>query len=399
MNKELEYILSAAAVRDRTKKLYDLTLEDKTSFKVNIDKIDEVTSYVLEVIKDNYPTLEIPFHSRWGHFQVGDVDRNSKLNQKIANVDPIERARIKLDLVITSVLLDAGAGPAWSFDEDGEIFTRSEGLGVASWHMFMNRAFSSDETLKADAKALTSITPEQIEKAFQVTPKNPLVAAEGRANLLKSLGECVASKPEVFKDARPGNIIDHMIEKFGMKFAATDLLEAVLINFGDIWPSRLKKDGINLGDVWHHPLLGDADSLESLVPFHKLSQWLTYSLIEPIEEAGVNVHSASNMTGLAEYRNGGLLIDTGLIELKDKSLMDVAHKPNSEVIIEWRALTVSLLDIIGDKVRAQLNFTADEFPLAKVLEGGTWWAGRKIAATLRKDMSPPLKLDSDGTVF
>jgi hypothetical protein len=105
------------------------------------------------------------------------------------------------------------------------------------------------------------------------------------------------------------------------------------------------------------------------------------------------------MTGLAEYRNGGLILDTGLITLKNSENFNVAHKPDSEIIIEWRALTIVLLDKIADIIRKKLGFSLDEFPLAKVLEGGTWWAGRKVAKSLREDSSPPLKLDSDGTVF
>jgi hypothetical protein len=37
-------------------------------------------------------------------------------------------------------------------------------------------------------------------------------------------------------------------------------------------------------------------------------------------------------------------------------------------------------------------------PLAAILEGGTWAAGRRIAETLRGG-APPLTIDSDGTVF
>lgn len=399
MNKDIDYILSARAVRERTAKLFELTIEGKTNFEYHEEKLQEVSNIVLEVIKENYPDLKIPFHSRWGHFQVGDIDRNSKLDSELSSLDKMEKARTKLDLVITSVLLDAGAGPSWSFDEEGKSFNRSEGLGVASWHMFMDGAFSTDSSKRVDATKLMNISGKDIEKAFQVTSSNPLVGVEGRAGLLASLGKCINSKSEVFEGGRPGNILDYMKSKHGMEFAATDLLKAVLTHFGDIWPSRIKVDGVSLGDVWSHPALGEKDDLNSLVPFHKLSQWLTYSLIEPFVEAGFTVHSVNNMTGLAEYRNGGLLIDSGLITLRDSKMMDVAHKPDSEIIIEWRALTVSLLDKIADIIRKELNFTEDEFPLAKVLEGGTWWAGRKLAKEKRVDLSPPLKLDSDGTVF
>ena len=399
MNEKIDYLLSPKAIREQTYKIYELAKEGKTNFYVNEDKLNDVASYVLEVIKDNYPDLKIPFHSRWGHFQVGNIDRNSKLNALIKDEDALEKARIKLDLVITSVLLDAGAGPTWKYIEDEKEYNRSEGLGVASWHMFMNSYFSSDESLKADGEKLKQITAQDIETAFQVGENNSLVGAQGRANLIKSLGECVISKPEVFKDGRPGNIIDYMIEKHGKKFEAQQLLKAVLLHFGDIWPARIKMEGISLGDVWHHSLLGDKNDLNALIPFHKLSQWLTYSLIEPIVEAGIDVTDVDKMTGLAEYRNGGLLVDMDLIGLRDKSLMQKSHKPDSELIIEWRALTVTFLDKIADIIREKLGFSSSDFPLAKVLEGGTWWAGRRVAKEKREDSSPPLKLDSDGTVF
>ena len=395
---EVKYLLSPNAIRERTKKIYKAALEGKTHFKINEDKLALVTPYVINVIKENYPDLNIPFHSRWGHFKPGGIDRAAQFREQLTD-DKIEIARKMLDLVITSVLLDAGAGPLWKYNENGTKINRSEGLGVASFHMFMSGAFSSDGSQIANGQGLQKITPTDIKQHFQVSDDNPLVGVEGRANLLKSLGDCVISKPEVFKDARPGNIIDHMISNYGEKFKASDLLYNVLLHFGDIWPARIKKDGISLGDVWSHSLLGEKETFESLVPIHKLSQWLTYSLIEPIMDAGINVTDVDGLTGLAEYRNGGLFVDLGALELRDPSLYEKAHLPSSELIIEWRALTLQLLDQIGEQVQNELGFTSNEFPLAKVLEGGTWWAGRKIAASKRSDNSPPIKIESDGTVF
>ncbi len=67
--------------------------------------------------------------------------------------------------------------------------------------------------------------------------------------------------------------------------------------------------------------------------------------------------------------------------------------------MEWRALTVALLDRLADMVRTRLGRDAASFPLAKVLQGGTWAAGRAIARARRPDGSPPIKVISDGTVF
>jgi hypothetical protein len=68
-------------------------------------------------------------------------------------------------------------------------------------------------------------------------------------------------------------------------------------------------------------------------------------------------------------------------------------------IIEWRALTVALLDELAPLVRARLGHSAATLPLACILEGGTWAAGRAIARHLRAGGAPPLNIDSDGTVF
>ncbi|WP_374077500.1 DUF1688 family protein [Bdellovibrio bacteriovorus] len=189
-------------------------------------------------------------------------------------------------------------------------------------------------------------------------------------------------------------MVDYLHNRYGKKITGPQVLRAVLDGLGEIWPGRVKVGGVNLGDIWSYSKVPGG-----LAAFHKLSQWMSYSLMEPLMEAGFELVEVEKLTGLAEYRNGGLLLDLGLITLKDAKLIEQSHRPDSELIIEWRGLTVSLLDRIGDKVRMKLNKSDSEFPLAKVLEGGTWWAGRKAAKALRADSSPPLKIESDGTVF
>jgi hypothetical protein len=135
------------------------------------------------------------------------------------------------------------------------------------------------------------------------------------------------------------------------------------------------------------------------VPFHKLSQWLVYSLIEPLAASGFAITGIDGLTGLAEYRNGGLFIDTGVIVPRDPGLPRRTLDPFAEEIVEWRALTIALLDLLAERVRERLGLTSAEFPLARVLEGGSWAAGREIAAERRPDGAPPLRIASDGTVF
>ncbi len=397
LEKDLDFLLSPLAIRQSAEAILELTKNGKTNFTYHPQKLDEVADFVIEVIKDNYPTLKVPFHSRWGHFRPGGIDRVAKfLDPKIKDLDPLEKARVKLDLVITSVLLDAGAGESWSYfeKESGQTFNRSEGLGLASFYLFLNGSLSENGRLQATAKGLQSLSLEKLNETFQVSATNPLIGTEGRLLLLSNLGKTIEAKKNIFASGRPGAMIDYLENRYGKTLTGAQLLRAVLDGLGEIWPGRIKIAGINLGDIWAYEKVPGG-----LAAFHKLSQWMTYSLCEPLEEAGFVINEIEKLTGLAEYRNGGLLIDRGLISVVDKNHLTALHRPESELIIEWRGLTIALLDRIGESVQKKLNMSAADFPLAKVLEGGTWWAGRKAAKSLRADGSPPLKIASDGTVF
>jgi len=221
--------------------------------------------------------------------------------------------------------------------------------------------------------------------------------------LLRALGERVAANPAVFArhdEARPGGLFDHLAALAnGGTIAAPVILSALLHQFGPIWPSRLTLDGVALSDCWRHPSLEVAGPTNGLVPLHKLSQWLAYSLIEPLQQAGIVVTDIDGLTGLAEYRNGGLFVDTGVLALRDAGEAAREHDVGVPLVVEWRALTVALLDRLAASMRAKLHMDAQSLPLAKVLEGGTWAAGRAIARECRPDGSPPIKVVSDGTVF
>jgi hypothetical protein len=177
------------------------------------------------------------------------------------------------------------------------------------------------------------------------------------------------------------------------------VLDVLLTHLGGIWPGRIEIAGVQLGDCWRHPAIRRADATDGLMPLHKLSQWLAYSLIEPLEAAGIRVVDVDDLTGLAEYRNGGLFVDIGVLRLADPDAADNLHAVDSPLVVGWRAMTVALLDCLAPLVRERLGLTAEEFPLARLLEGGSWAAGRRIARERRPDGGPPLRVSSDGTVF
>ena len=394
-------LLKPAVIRERAQEMLQLGLDGRLShFTVHPERLEACADYVLATIRKNYPTLEIPFHARWRHFFVAGTDRWRALDEAAGFADAGARGRAAYDLAIVSVLLDAGAGPAWRYRDalTGEFIARSEGLALASLDMFAAGLFSGDpaDPLRVDSAALKRLDAAALAEGFQAGPDNPLVSLEGRAALLNRLGE------ELEKHGldRPGGLFDRLFAAAeGGTLRASYILSQVLEVLGGIWPSRLSYAGIPLGDSWKHPLIAQGSITAGIVPFHKLSQWLSYSLIEPLQWAGIEVVDIDELTGLPEYRNGGLFLDLGVIALKQEEDRSGAHAVGSELVVEWRALTVALLDRIGELVRERLGLTREQLPLAKVLEGGTWAAGRRIAAEKREGGGPPLTIVSDGTVF
>ena len=373
---------------------------DLTHFDVRTDRLPAAAGIVADVTRRRYPDLAVPPHSRWRHFEIGGADRWAALSR---GLNPDERARAALDLVIPSVLLDAGAGDGWRYREavTGREYARSEGLAVASFAMFATGLFSSDPArpLRADARGLRSCSAERLTEAFQAGPGNRLEGMEGRAGLLRALGHAIEARPDLFgSPPRVGGLYDRF-RALPAPPGAADVLETLLDAFHPIWPDRIVVDGAGLGDVWYHGSLRRDDRTDRLVPFHKLTQWLAYSLIEPLAGAGVPVRDSQELTGLAEYRNGGLFIDAGVLAPRDTEIFAAEHPPDSETIVEWRALTVGLLDRLAPLVRDQLGLDETQLPLAGLLEGGTWAAGRELAHRARAGGGPPIRLASDGTVF
>jgi hypothetical protein len=401
----LEYLRSPRAVRERCRAVLEHVLAGRSAiFSVDLGRLGVAVRLTREAIESAYSDpLDIPVHSRVNHFRVGGRDRLSELEGRLGSA--LDRARALTDLVVTSVLLDAGAGPDFCYVEAGTGIEarRSEGLALASYHCFANGVFSSDpaQPYRADAEGLARVTSEVLGQAFQVRLDNPLVGLEGRAALLRKLGAVLAAAPSAFgRQARVGGLCDALMAQADSqgRLPAARILVSVIEALGSIWPPRTQRFAVELGDVWPHPGAGGADPSSGLVPLHKLSQWLSYSLIHPLSVAGIEVVEPDALTGLAEYRNGGLFIDTGVIVARDSAVFRESHEASSELVVEWRALTVALLDRLAEELRRDLGLDAARLPLGKVLEGGTWAAGRKLATDRRRG-APPFTVQSDGTLF
>ncbi|PVI06678.1 DUF1688-domain-containing protein [Periconia macrospinosa] len=429
MDEKVKYLLSLDAVRERAKLVGKAAEAGKLShFDVHEDRLKEVATFVTNVIKRDYGPDKfdtIPPHGRWQHFEVGNVPRIADvLDQWKSNgADDLEITRRLIDLFFVSVLLDAGAGDHWRYIEPGtkQKYERSEGIAVASLYMFKNLDFASTKDEKApivDGKGLEQLSTAALARGFQISESNPILGLDSRADLLRGLGKSLLSQPKVFGETgRPGNVVDYLRStssdpsKLSVK-TFWGILQTLLI---PVWPKdRTTVNGQSIGDAWPLSTLEKnatspaKDETERIQPFHKLTQWLAYSLMVPFQRIlGAEWTEAGSLTALPEYRNGGLFVDLGVLSLKkdalDKGLKASGHdlpqfKAEDDVIVEWRAMTLVLIDKLHGMVLEEMGGVP--LTMAQLLEAGTWKSGREIAAKKRPETkSSPIIIESDGTVF
>ncbi|KAF1996413.1 DUF1688-domain-containing protein [Amniculicola lignicola CBS 123094] len=433
------YLRSIYSVRERTKLVLEKAKKNQLKhFVVDMTKFQETAAYVVSIIKRDYAPdyASIPPHGRWQHFEVGGRPRIDQLMQSWpSSVDSQERTRRLIDLFLVSVLLDAGAGTKWQYKskESGRIYRRSEGLAVASLEMFKAGIFSSDanEPCQVDSTALKRLDVSTMARGLQVSDSNPIDGLEGRTGLLQRLGDALQNQEVFGLEARPGNMLDYLLSHPSTQASSVPIVplpvfwDVLMESLIPIWPaSRTQIDGISIGDAWPCSVMPSHPThpWENIVPFHKLTQWLCYSLMVPMNKL-LHVHfpGAELMTGLPEYRNGGLFIDTGLLtlkpddakrglaqyqrnsQLKGQPSMEVVpmFTADDDVIVEWRAVTVGFLDELLTEVNSLLHLAGrNKLTLAQMLEAGSWKGGREIAEVSRPNTKePPIMILSDGTVF
>jgi hypothetical protein len=236
----VNYLLSPQAIRDRSRRLFDLACGDQLNhFRCDLEQLPAVADYVIQVMQTQYPDGNIPVHSRWRHFEIEGESRLTLLEPALSRLDVLEQARLKVDLAIVSVLLDAGAGADWCYREPGTGLAcqRSEGLAMASFHSFRAGLFSSDaeRPWQADAVGLSQITADSLAQAFQVNDQNPLVGIAGRAALLQTLGQVLQQNPTYFgcDTPRPGGLVDYWLQIADADtIAASTLLTTILRSLG-----------------------------------------------------------------------------------------------------------------------------------------------------------------------
>ncbi|KAI8977928.1 hypothetical protein BDB01DRAFT_852758 [Pilobolus umbonatus] len=417
--------------RDRCFKVQEAANRNKLNhFDVDHSKLDEMVKIVISLIKRDYDSpSDIPQYSRWRHFDIGGRSRLQTLIQTWTSLgqDNLEQTRKLIDILVIACLMDIKPCQTWCYTEKstGRSFKRKDGIAIAILEMYINGVFSSDNTQphRVDSKALCHLSLDTLCHHLQFNEHNSFVGIEERLEVLNHLGYVLQNRPDYFgKDAqRPGNLMDYLLNhKNTIKtkkgpLISIETLWPVVMEMGELWAAENNLGGTkNLGDVWPCKAIlspnASPDSTDHFIPFHKLSQWIVYSIMEPMEKLlGATIEGTDLLTPLPDYCNGGLLIDIGFITLKpaeyERGIRNyhtnslLPHQPKVEVapmfdmsdpvVIEWRALTVAYLDIVADRVRHTFRLSKKSLSLSQLLQGGTWSAGRELAEISRPNTHEP----------
>ncbi|KAI8814896.1 hypothetical protein BJ742DRAFT_864847 [Cladochytrium replicatum] len=302
----------------------------------------------------------------WPPASTTKADRIAKLvaHWTSDGFDTLEIVRKLLDLPVHPISI--WAGDRWSYRSvhpisiwagdnvaasafEVPVYRRSEGIAIASLDWFLSGAFSSSpsDPHRVDAVKLQSITEIDLLCAFQVDEHtNRLICARGRTQLLNRLGAACAEYRNMldFLLAHPSTTRSNS----NPLIPVSALWGVVIDGLSSVWPpTRTSLNGIPMSDMWPYRALAtivgidpsdastdDAKLAQIVVPFKKLSQWLTYSLMEPITHyLTAELSGIESMTGLAEYRNGGLFSDCGVLSLgvlQDQSTRNAKHAKADE---------------------------------------------------------------------
>src|SRR5436190_14885756 len=92
-------LLNAEAVRMRAYRMLTLGLDGQLPyFRVELGKLDAAADLVVATTHEAYPTLAVPFHSRWRHFVVRGENRYDTFRRTARPLDRFAQARAAFDL-------------------------------------------------------------------------------------------------------------------------------------------------------------------------------------------------------------------------------------------------------------------------------------------------------------
>lgn len=398
------------AVRERCARLLaHARTRGSAWFDVDEDAMRSSAREVATTIRHDFPRLNVPVHSVWRLLGQDGIDRREQLEQPLQQLTPAERTHARLDFAVVAVLLSTAMGSASPYTEPatGRRLAGEAGRVVGTLHAFNAGLFSSDpqRPFQCDAHGLRGVVTDQLAGVLQVHPPEAQEALGRQAVLLRRLGELLSEQPEVFgEDGRPAGVFDVIVSPYGHGIPHTadvdahDILSQLLTTLPGLWPGAGQLGGVALGDCWRHGDAGGDGPSREWVPLHATLQALALSLLEPFFWGGVQVRGIGGLTAIADRPLCDWMLETGVLRLRDERTASSDWTCGDAVVVEWRALSLALMEEMAPLMRDFLGCERSELPMGCILEGVARAADRNRSGRhpARRSL---LRVDSEPALF
>ncbi len=392
-------------VRRKANWLLDLAAEGKLAHaSVDLPKLGDALSIVLETTRETYPDFQIPPYGIWRAFEAGGVDRWGAL----AGARQFETAGDMLaaaaDLTILGHFMKTRHPESWTYEDrmTGTTVTGAGAAALAAFHMFAAGSFSGEMTdpYRVDAETLIRLDLDELAYGLQWDLQDQKELLDKMQRHLKRFGEALALRPDLFSEGsttRPGLLATRLANESDGVVSAGKLLDHLLEALAPVWDGGAASGDVCLGDSFAHSGMPDAENA-AIVPFHLAAQEMVYSLVEPFAWAGFEVSGLEALSAPSDEAHAALFTHSGVLILpeEDEALSEPAARDR---MIEIRAVAAALADKLADMLRAELKVQPGQLPLTCILEGGTARAGERI---LERDPNLSKKLGqflNPGSVF
>ncbi|TYC49198.1 DUF1688 family protein [Rhodobacterales bacterium] len=357
------------------------------SIRVVPEKMDGALLSVLETTRETYPDFQIPPYGVWRDFEFGGLDRWAAL----ATARDFETAEEMLasaaDLAVVTAFMKTRHPSDWVFEESmsGVSATGSRASALAAFQMFAAGSFSSDmsDPYRVDAATLIRFDLEELASALQwdiVRDKALLVEMQ---RYLKRLGEALSLRPDLFCEGdatRPGLLA---VKRAGDSEGVVDaerLLDNLLETLAPVWDGGAVSGDVSLGDSFallRPEKAAETGGSDDIVPFHTAAQEMVYSMVEPFAWAGFEVAGLDLLTAPADAAHVALFVETGVLEILPAEAVEDGET-SIDRTVALRAAAIALSDRLADRLREELEASAEQLPLTCILEGGTARAGARL---------------------
>jgi hypothetical protein len=257
-----------------------------------------------------------------------------------------------------------------------------DALALAAFHMFASGSFSGEMTdpYRVDAETLVRLDLNELTSGLQWDRDVDQELLGAMQAHLKRFGEAMALRPDLFSEGkltRPGVLALRLAGEAGAGIDASKLLDNLLETFAPVWDGGAKAGDVGLGDSFDYTGKS-AGSETTTVPFHLCAQEMVYSLLEPFAWAGFEVTGLQDLTPPSDLAHAALFVQTGVLAISSENDEALPEETKTDRMVELRALSAALADKLADRLRSELDVSADQVPLTCILEGGTSRAGLRI---------------------